>query len=253
MQLCTKLLAFLTVAWVCSMGAPMCAAQQVQAPLSVDAIVEKMESAMDSNRVRIPAHTVRREYKMFGNAGEGKSSRVMADVEFLPPETRNYRILEGSGRAEGVVKKILENEREGAKRQEITEFSRKNYQFALAGEAYLDGVLHYVLEATPLRKEKYLLQGRIWVDKQSYLVRRVVGTPTKNPSWWVKQLEITLEFRRVGDIWVQYSTDAVADLRLFGRHYMKARDVEFRPHASVAKKQRRRVTSAAVVGAGVVR
>jgi hypothetical protein len=233
------------------MGAPFSAAQQAQPAPGVESIVEKMEAAMDANRARIPAHTVRREYKMFGDSGESKSSRVMADVEYLPPETRNYRILEGSGRAEGVVKKILENEREGARRQEIAEFSRKNYRFVLAGEGHLDGVPHYILETTPLRKEKYLLRGRIWVDKQSFLVRRVVGTPTKSPSWWVKDLEITLEFRRVGEVWIQCATEAVADLRLFGRHYMKARDVQFRPHVSVAKK--RGATPAAVVGAGVLR
>jgi hypothetical protein len=223
------------------MGAPFSAAQQAPAP-GVESIVEKMETAMDANRARIPAHTVR---------GESKSSRVMADVEYLPPETRNYRILEGSGRAEGVVKKILENEREGARRQEIAEFSRKNYRFVLAGEGHLDGVPHYILETTPLRKEKYLLRGRIWVDKQSFLVRRVVGTPTKSPSWWVKDLQITLEFRRVGEVWIQCATEAVADLRLFGRHYMKARDVQFRPHVRVAK--RGRGTPAAAIGAGVLR
>jgi hypothetical protein len=233
---------------VFSLGAPALAAQE----LNVDSIVEKMEAAMDANRVRIPAHTVRREYKMFGNSGEAKASRVTADVEYLPPETRNWRILQGSGRAEGVVKKILENEREGARRQQVTEFSRQNYRFALLGEAWLDGARHYLLESTPLRKERYLLRGRIWVDPQSFLVRRVVGTPSKNPSWWVKDLEITLEFRRVGDVWVQHATDAVADLRFFGRHYMKARDTEFRPHASVARKSRR-AAPAGSIGAGVLR
>ena len=249
MQLWTKPLAFLVVALACSMAAPFSAAQQHP---SVDSIVEKMETAMDANRVRIPAHSVRREYKLFGDDGEAKASRVTADVEYLPPQTRNYRIVRGSGRAEGVVKKILENEREGARRQEIAEFSRKNYRFALIGEGYLDGAQHYILETTPLRKEKYLLRGRIWVDKQSYLVRRVVGSPSKSPSWWVKDLEITLEFRRVGDVWMHHSTDAVASVRLFGKHYMKARDVEFHPHASVAGKSRR-ANPAAAIGAGVLR
>jgi hypothetical protein len=252
MQLLTKPAAFLVVALMCLMGAPLSAAQQEPAPLGVESIVEKMESAMDANRARIPAHTVRREYKMFGDDGEGKSSRVTADVEYLPPVTRNYRILEGSGRAEGVVKKILESEREGARHQDVAEFSRKNYEFQLAGEGWLDGARHYILETTPLRKEKYLLRGRIWVDKQSFVVRRVVGSPAKSPSWWVKDVEITLEFRRVGDVWIQCATEAVANLRLFGRHYMKARDVDFKPHASVARK-RGGGTPAGVIGAGVIR
>lgn len=230
-----------------SLAAPSLSAGQPEASPQVNDIVTRMEAAMEAGRARIPAHTVRRVYTLFDADGEAKGSRVAADVDYLSRDARDYRIVAGSGRAKRVVKKILENEQESAKRQQLAQFSRENYEFQLAGEAHLDGRLHYILEITPRREEKYLLKGRLWVDQQTFLVRRAVGSTAKNPSWWVKSLELTLEFRPLGQAWVHYATDAVAEVRIFGRHYLKSRDVSYRAHSRVAK------GAAAVVGAGVIR
>lgn len=242
-----KPLACLLWALTFSLAAPLLSAGQPETSPQVENIVSRMEAAMEAGRARIPAHTARREYTLFDeDAGEAKASRVAADVDYLSRNTRDYRIIEGSGRAKRVVKKILENEQEGAKQNQQAQFSRANYEFRLAGVGYLDGAPHYILEITPRREEKYLLEGRLWVDQQTFLVRRAVGSPAKSPSWWVKNLELTLEFRPLGQAWVHYATDAVAEVRIFGRHYLKSRDVSYRAHSRVAK-------GASVVGAGVIR
>ena len=39
----------------------------------------------------------------------------------------------------------------------------------------------------PKRKEKNLLNGLVWIDTRTFRIQRIEGTPTKKPSWWIKQ------------------------------------------------------------------
>jgi hypothetical protein len=82
-------------------------------------------------------------------------------------------------------------------------------------------VLHIITK----RKEKGLLLGDIWVDAQTYHIRQVIGVPLKNPSFWIKDLHITVQFADENGMWIPVSVDAIATVRLLGIYTLSGRDV----------------------------
>jgi hypothetical protein len=112
--------------------------------------------------------------------------------------------------------------------QARTAITRENYEFTYAGESVLDGQQCYLMELKPKRKEKDLIVGEAWVDKQSFLIRRIEGEIAKPPSWWLKQVRINLSFADLEGTWLQTTMKAVADVRIFGPHTLTSRIVDSR-------------------------
>src|SRR5208282_939280 len=75
-----------------------------------------------------------------------------------------------------------------------TSFSDSCAEPVFLQQEKLGGVLVYLLRMIPKRKEKNLLSGLVWVDTKTFRIQRIEGTPTKKPSWWLKNLDITLQY-----------------------------------------------------------
>jgi hypothetical protein len=214
--------------------------QQLQRP-ELNTIVQRMEQAARENRDRYRAYVITREYRLYGGEERNPSSTVMADISFVPPKTKDFRITEaqGSSRGETVVRHILENEQKAAETgQAPGAVSSDNYNFTLNGEQSVDGHDCYVLGLAPKHKDKKLIEGHAWVDKGTYLVRRIQGQMAKMPSWWLKSVEVTLDFSDVNGMWLQTHTVAKADVRVVGPHTLQENAIKVRTGSAVAQLNR---------------
>jgi len=178
-------------------------------------IVEQMERAQ--SEIGIPNH-VTRDYQ-FGREGSARvDSDVSADVDF---RTGTYTVkkLSGSGVGVQVVKRILEREvaiAASTQKSRLTAITRENYVFSYLGEAALDGQSYYLLRLDPSRpKQPELISGQVWVDKRSFLIRRIEGG-VKSSSWWVKKVHVRLDFANPQGTWVLSGMEAVASVRYLG-------------------------------------
>ena len=221
-------------------------------------IVRRMEQAAQENRQNYRAYVITREYRLYGGDQQKPSSQVMAEVSFVPPTSQEFKITEsnGSSRGETVVRRILESEQKDAENgQARGAVTRNNYDFTLLGEQQLDGHQCYLLGLMPKRKEKNLLIGSAWVDKNTYLVRRVHGQMAKMPSWWMKSVDVTLDFGEAGGMWLHTSTKAKAEVRVFGPHTLIENALKVRTGETVAEltrtqpRSKRRFRPEAVLGA----
>lgn len=208
-------------------------------------VISHMTEVQYRNRQAIRAYVVTREYKLFGDKSDDASSQVLAEVSFVPPGSKQYAIKgsQGSGRGEKVVKKVLEHEREMAGDWEDTALTERNYSFHLLGEEILDGRRCFVLAIDPKRDSKDLIRGKAWIDAESYNTHLITGRPAKSPSWWVKRVQLSLSFGNVNGMWLQTGATASADVRLFGKHVLTAKDVryttaEIEAHATPPRKPR---------------
>jgi hypothetical protein len=86
-------------------------------------------------------------------------------------------------------------------------------------------VPEYVLHIIPKRKEKGLLLGDIWVDAKTYRIRQIIGVPLKTPSFWIKDLHITVQYAAVNDMWIPVSVDAIATIRFLGMYSLSGHDL----------------------------
>jgi hypothetical protein len=210
-------------------SAPAQAAENSQAAQpDVEAIISHVEAVQAANPSRSRAYILTREYKFFqGKEGNDPKAQVTAEITFLPPSTKTFRIVnaEGSGRGEAVVKHMLENEAEMAKDVRNIEVSRNNYSFRLDSVQQMDGRRCYVLAMSPKRRDHGLLDGKAWVDAETYRVMQVEGTPAKSPSWWLHKTYVTMSFGELNGLWLPVRTQGIAEVRLFGTYVLASRAV----------------------------
>lgn len=187
-------------------------------------IIQSMERAQSG--IQLPVR-VTREYRV---GAENDLSDVVAAVDFTPPGRYVIEKHDGSGRAEQIVKRLLQHEIEvqgSAQKSQSKALSNDNYAFAYVGEAMLDGHSCYILQITPKRQQVELVSGRAWIDQQSFLIRKIEGTLAKSPSWWVRSVRVSITFDNFHDGWVQTNMKAVADIRCLGERQLTSQTLSF--------------------------
>jgi hypothetical protein len=194
----------------------------------LDAILQSIERTQQENPAQSRPYEVTRDYKVFRADDKQPISEVTTQISFNPPDTKTYKITEASGspRGEKIVRAILDQETAAAKNSDDSQVSRKNYDFAFLRRENLGVVPEYVLLIVPKRKAKTLLLGQIWVDATTFRIRRIEGVPSKNPSIWIKNIHITMQFAELNGAWIPVSFDAIANVRIVGQYTLTGLNVE---------------------------
>ena len=192
---------------------------EIKSP-GLDLILQRLEDIQHQDPAQSRPYEVKREYKMFHGYDKGPTSEVIVQIDFIPPDKKTYKIIQARGNSTGerLVRELLDRETESVRKEHSTEISRANYDFVFLRRESLGVVPEYVFAIFPKRKEKYLLRGQIWVDASTFRIRRIEGVPAKSPSFWIKNLHITLQFAELGGMWVPVTFDSVATVRLFGEY-----------------------------------
>ena len=210
------------------------AASQAKAP-DLNAIVRSMEAAEQQNPAKTQGYTVTRSYKLFQDDKPQPVSRTLAEVTYVPPGTKNYKIKQSSGIARGqkMVLDILDLESVPA--QSTNEIGRRNYEFAFVQQEKLGDVATYLLRIIPKRKQKDLLNGLVWVSTETFRIQRIEGTPAKKFSWWLKDLNITLQYTNLEGFWLPTYMKSTANVRLSGSYLLTGEDVTLQQSTSVSE------------------
>jgi hypothetical protein len=210
------------------MAPAICLAQSVS--LSLNQIVSRMQQAREAERASEVAYTVKREYQLAPAGASRPSSDVVAEVSFVPPTDKQYTIVktEGSERGASIVRRILDHEAGSGTRHDQYALTPENYDFALLGREEIDGHDCYTLQISPRREAVELIRGRAWVDTEDYMIRRIEGETSKSPSMWVKKVNLTLNFGEVSGVWLETSSEAVAQVRLAGTHVLTSKELDVR-------------------------
>lgn len=183
-------------------------------------ILQRMEGMLHQDPSLSRPYEVTREYKVFRGYETQPTSEVLAEIDFVPPDVKTYKILQtrGNSLGEKIVRGILDGETESTQKEQSSEISRANYNFVLLRRQNFGVVPEYVLGIFPKRRERYLLRGQIWVDASTFRIRRIEGVPARSPSFWLKDLHITLQFAQLGDMWIPVTFDGIATVRFLGQY-----------------------------------
>jgi len=197
------------------------------APPNLNSILDSLERTAEQNPALSRPHEVTREYKVFEGDNPKPMSDVMTQIKFTPPDIKTFIITDAQGNPRGkkIVSAILEQEVVSAKEGHRGDISRSNYDFVFLREQDFGAVPEYVLHIIPKRKEKGLLLGDIWVDAKTYRIRQIIGVPLKTPSFWIKDLHITVQYAAVNEMWIPVSVDAIATIRFLGIYSLSGHDL----------------------------
>jgi hypothetical protein len=145
---------------------------------------------------------VRMEYRAPGvktfTTQFARGSRLIRQLVFKPLMEQEVQTAAGRGRQASAI-------------------GPGNYAFELLGEEQVDPYHCFVVRAIPRRKDKYLFEGKIWVNAKDFGIVKITGHPAKKPSFWMKQVDFERGYQRVDGFWLPFSDNAVADIRFFGR------------------------------------
>jgi hypothetical protein len=158
------------------------------------------------------------EYKGFPG---GRKAEMVVNMKYQSPGTKTFEVVSASGSKlliDRVFKKLLQGEQEAsdADHQKHIAINPENYEFTMAGYEETPQAHSYVLALKPRTKNKYLFQGRIWVDAEQFAVVRIEAEPAKNPSFWIKDTKIETLYENVGDFWLPAHNHSVTSVRLGG-------------------------------------
>ena len=200
---------------------------EIKSP-DMNLILQRLEDIQHQDPAQSRPYEVTREYKVFRGYDKQPTSEVMAQINFVPPDVKTYKIIQtrGNSRGEKIVRELLDRETESAKKGHGSEISRTNYDFVFLRQENFGVVPEYVLRIVPKRKDKYLLRGQIWVDASTFHIRRIEGVPAKSPSFWIKDIHITLQYAELGGMWVPVSFDAIATVRFLGQFTLAGLNIQ---------------------------
>jgi hypothetical protein len=189
--------------------------------LTGDDIIAKM---LDRNRLRneqLRRYSAVRTY-VIRNA-EGKlAAEAVVEVQYRAPDRKTFN--KTSEKGSGIVRHLVfdrliqsESETSSGREHHDSAITSANYTFTLAGEEDLGPDHCFVVEATPKRREKYLFEGKIWIDTDDFAVVKIAGHPAKKPSFWINRAEFVRQYQRIAGFWLPFRDETSVEVKIYGK------------------------------------
>jgi outer membrane lipoprotein-sorting protein len=187
-------------------------------PASADEIVAQMMQLDGQRQSELTGYTATRRYVA---VNKNRRAEMTVHVECAKDGAKQFTILseQGSGSIrKHVFQKLLSEETEASRRgtRYNTRLIPANYGFRIVGQETLASGPAYVLAVLPKTPNKYLINGKIWVDANDYSIVRIEGEPARNPSFWVRSVHFVHTYQKVGPFWFASSTHTTSEIRIFG-------------------------------------
>jgi outer membrane lipoprotein-sorting protein len=209
--------AFFTLTIVLS--AATIASAQTGDPLpSAQDVVAKMTQFDAQRQSQLTGYTAMRHYAA---VNKSRHAEMLVRVTCDSSGAKQFSILseEGSGSIrKHVFHKLLSEETEASRHgtRNSTRLVPANYDFQITGQEKLETGPAYVLQVSPKTANKYLIDGKIWVDANDYSIVRIEGQPARNPSFWVRSVHFVHTYQKVGPFWFASATHTKSEIRIFG-------------------------------------
>lgn len=179
------------------------------------------------------------EYSGFPSA---YGAQMNVDASYHAPGTKKLTIVSESGSRlilNHVLHRLIESEEESAgddANRNAIALTSDNYQFSRRGCEMVAGRDLYVMDVKPLRDNKFLYRGTIWVDAQDFAVVRIDAEPARNPSFWTKRSEIHHQYQKIGDFYLPAFNETVTETRLGGHAVLTIRYESYKLDSSGGKR-----------------
>jgi len=193
------------------------------APVGVtsDEIVAKM---LERNRLRseqLRRYSAVRTYEIRNSEGK-LAAQAVVRMDYQAPDKKLFN--KTSEKGSGIVRHLVfdrliqsESETSSGREHRNSAITTANYTFTLSGEEDVGPYHCFVLEAAPKSKEKYLFEGKIWIDAQDFAIVKIAGHPAKKPSFWINRADFVRQYQRIDDFWLPCRDETSVEVKIYGR------------------------------------
>jgi len=196
---------------------------------------------MENDRVRserLLGYSAIRKYEIQNSDGRISAQAVVQET-YLAPSSKFFSKISEQG--SGVIRhlvfdRLLQSEEESASEQYRGKgaISPANYEFTFTGTEDLSGRKCYVFSVSPTRVDRYLFEGRIWIDAEDFAIARIEGQPAKKPSFWIKHAEFQRQYQRIDGFWLPWRDETIVDVKANGTKLFRIEHEEYRIQAATA-------------------
>jgi len=191
-----------------------------------------------------------RTYEVIDLKGKVHAEKI-GRMEFLSPGQKTFTVSSESG--SGLVRSMALNplikseiETAAGKEHHDSAISADNYSLNLLGEQQVGPYLCFVAEAVPKRKDKYLFEGKLWIDVKDYSVVRIEGHPAKKLSFWIQRADFVRQYQKIDGFWLPQKDQTLVQVRLYGEKVLTIDHREYVVNAGQSKDARAIVPEAAI-------
>jgi hypothetical protein len=190
---------------------------------------------LDRNRLRneqLQRYSALRTYEIRNLEGK-LAAQAVVRVDYQAPDKKTFN--KTSEKGSGIVRHLVfdrliqsESETSSGREHQNSAITAANYTFVLAGEEDLGQYHCFVLEATPKRKDKYLFEGKMWIDVEDFAVVKIAGHPANKPSFWINRVDFVRQYQRLDGFWLPCRDETNVDLKIYGRRVFTVDHQEYK-------------------------
>ncbi len=226
----------LCLALAVSLAAPPAAGAQGDATAEArptgNEIFAGVAAANARREAELQEYSSTREYSV-AEPGRRPDADLVVAMQFVAPSTKTFG--KASEQGVGWIHKrvfhgLMNAEREAASGKQKAEsaLTPANYDAELVGEdRYLDRDC-WVLALRPKHETKYLLTGRVWIDKADLAIAKVEGDPVKSPSFWVRRAHLIRQYQRIDGFWLPLQDETHCTIRFVGEYTLLIKYSDYR-------------------------
>jgi hypothetical protein len=179
----------------------------------------------EERKAALHDYTVLRTYGVVDLKGKVHAEEI-GRMDFFSPDKKAFTVTSESG--SGLVRQMALNplinseiEAAAGKEHHDSAISTDNYSLNLLGEQQVGPYRCFVAEAIPKRKDKYLFEGRVWIDVNDYSVVRIEGHPAKKLSFWIQRADFVRQYQKLDGFWLPEKDQTLVQVRLYGKKILK--------------------------------
>ncbi|MGA9509626.1 MAG: hypothetical protein WBV55_13505 [Candidatus Sulfotelmatobacter sp.] len=186
-------------------------------------------------------YTALRTYQVVDLQGKVHAEEA-GRMEYLAPEQKRFVVT--SERGSVLVRRLALNaliageiETTAGKQHHDSAISPANYTLNVLGEQQVGPYHCFVVQAVPKRKDKYLFEGKIWIDAEDYAVVRIEGHPAKKLSFWIQRADFVRQYQKISGFWLPQRDVTFVEVRLYGKKALTIDHREYSVNGSFANNE----------------
>jgi len=164
-------------------------------------------------------YTVLRTYQVADLRGKVHAEEI-GEMEFRAPDQKTMTAESGSGIIRRMALSPLissEIETAAGKQHHDSAITAANYSLDLLGEQQVGPYRCFVAQIVPKRKDKYLFEGKLWIDANDYAVVRIEGHPAKKLSFRIERADFVRQYQKIDGFWLPEKDETLVQVRLYGK------------------------------------
>lgn len=188
--------------------------------ISEDRLFAELVAHNDLRNAALLKYKATRTYRVSDPQGKVHAQEA-GQMEYLAPDRKTFVVT--SERGSELVRRLAlgpliasEVKAAAGKERHDSAITPANYTLKLLGEQQVGPYHCFVARAIPKRRDKYLFEGKIWIDVQDYAVVRIEGHPASNLSFWITRADFVREYQKISGFWLPQRDETSVHVRFYG-------------------------------------